>query len=194
MSQRDHKRTRRAWRSRKNRDRERIAELDRRELKDLDDCRFVWETHADPLALTFGVAMAEALDTWPSWLVDAVLLALCAEDTALKLGGLRLGPRWKAKRREMDDAKRAAALLAVRNDPGKPEKWLDATATAAQLAADHAGTTRAGAEATRDSYSRTIAGLADEGKYWQAPAEFLTTRLHLALQALPERHRARLVG
>ena len=192
MSRRNHRRTGSAWHASKNKDRERMAEIDRRVLTDLDDCRRVWEQHADPLALLVGVLMAEVLETWPTWLVDGLVLALCAEDAETKLEGLRLGPRWAAKHREMADAKRAATVLALRHHPDKREKWVDAQETAGERQPEVAGTDPVSAETVRKSYGRAIKGLADDGAYWQAPPGVVSTRLHMALEKLPAAHRARL--
>jgi hypothetical protein len=87
----------------------------------------------------------------------------------------------------------------VRNHPTSPPIWNDAFKRddafkrAAGLA-KAAGTDPRGAETVRDSYSRAIKGLTDEGQYWQAPTEFLTVRLHMALQNLPARHQERLAA
>ena len=198
MPRRDHRRTGYAWRRRKdhNQDPARMADLDRRELTNLEECRRVWEEHADPLALTVGLKMAEDLGTCPTWLVDGLMLALWAENAAMlpRLAGLRLGPLWAAKVREMNDVQRTAALLAVRNRPGAPDqREQNAKATAGDLAADHAGADPAGASSVRDSYHRVREGLAEAGRYWQTQPHVLH-RLHRALERLPERHRARLTG
>jgi len=192
MSRRNHRRTTKPFRKRENRDLERIQTLDRRELRNLEDCRRLWEEHADPLALVFGLLMAEVTKEWPWWLVSGLLLALCAEDEGLKLAGLRLGPRWKATRKAMNDAKRATAVLAVRHDPTASSTWTDAFTRAATLATKHGGADPVGAETVRNSYSRAIKGLADEGQYWQAETRFLSMRLLMALQELPTRHQERL--
>jgi hypothetical protein len=188
MSHRHRNAARRAtpFRTAANKDAARLAELERRVLGDLEDCRLAWEKAHDPVALLVAVEMAEALEIpLPQWLCDAVLVVMAAAFDIAHLGRLNLPDLWAKTREQAQDAQRAAGALAYRTHPSKPHTLKDAYRLGAKAAAEHAGADHTGDTEAKASYLQAIRGLQEnEGLYHGAPPGWLG-RVVLALSTLP---------
>lgn len=183
MTKRHQSRERRPWRRRATEAPAEavLHELQRRELRTLEDCRLAWREGADPLALCVAVTKADL----PDWLADALLVLLMADGGVPSLEELRVGQFWAHREAEANDAARATAVAAARLDDagtGRPARKLDAALQLGeQIARERAGTPAVSPDAARKSYDRVRDGLAsNQGIYWQA--EGIMARLTLALE------------
>ena len=195
MSKR-HRRDRKStpFRTAANQDPERRAELERRVLGDLEDCRLAWEQEHDPLALIVAVGMADGLEIpLPPWLAYAVLGVMAAAFNVAGVGDrLRLPELWTKRSNQAVDAQRAEGVLLARTDPTAPLKTLeDAYQYGATIAAEHAGAPYAAS--AKESYLHVVAGLANDHRYRQAPPVAFEL-LKLALTQLPPALRERMTS
>ncbi len=107
-----------------------FRELQRRELRDLETCRRVWEQEFDPLALCEAVRQVDL----PEWLRSALLVMLIDRPTTK---GLRPGMLWRTRATNAIDAIRAAEVAGVRTHPELPQTWEMAFLMGEHFARDH---------------------------------------------------------
>lgn len=91
-------------------------ELARRQMRDLETCRLVWEQEGDPLALCEAVRQSDI----PDWLASSLLVML-TEGVDIRTN-VRL-KAWRARTRHARDAVRAHAVAGARSHPELPQTW-----------------------------------------------------------------------
>jgi hypothetical protein len=168
------------------------AELGRRTLRSLEDCRALWERGGDPLAIAAAVMLAGEL---PRWLQDALLVFLVPRDSTARLRRL-LAKRWEVSNRDRRHAGRAWELLRVRLSPHRDHPALRLTwertphVASASLAKSSPGDGPHTPSAVQQSYQRVARALdSDPWCFWAPPDGFAARHLDAlrALVALIER-------
>ena len=110
-----------AWRRRDRPDPARrvLDELMRRELRDLDMCRQVWEHEGDPVALLEAIRLCEGRPL-PEWLASSLLVVLQGSGAA----GNLIDVAWRNRDSHQDNRSRAWRVVEARVE--KNLKWADA--------------------------------------------------------------------
>jgi hypothetical protein len=140
-----------------------VAEIQGRELSDLDTCRRVWQDGGDPLALLEAVRLAGL----PEWLTDALLLALSDASFERPM----LPSMWRSRVKHARDAHRASAAASARTffDQIPEITWQKAFALAASRVCDvFAAEPHVSPAAVKKSYQAVSKGLADAHRYYRA--------------------------
>jgi hypothetical protein len=145
-----------------------LETLNSRRLSDLETCRAVWESEADPLALVAAVTLCDGAPL-PEWLTD-VVLAVLTEGSVLGLS-LRLPRQWRLRGSRATDAARAAHAAALRAHPGlETPPWHIAHAVGARLASeDYDDLPEVSGHVAKKSWQRVLRGLAHRWRYYLAP-------------------------
>lgn len=150
-----------------------FLDLQRREMRDLETCRQVWEQDGDPLALCVALIQTDL----PEWLKSALLVQLT---DGIAWPSLREGA-WRRRTRDAVDAIRAVEFAGVRSHP-----TFKATREMAFLMGEHftrtkfpdLGTiTAAGMTA---AYARVCRGLANQPWRYYSPPKGTDQRIKAA--------------
>lgn len=145
-----------------------LADLDRRELTDLETCRAVWAHERDPLALVVALDHVDL----PDWLRDALRVAVTnGADGYPPIPALTTRRLWRRRTRHAIDATRAAHVAMVRSHPDARASWPIAEAVGNDLAGEHyrdmPPCSPAGAKRSYHVVRRTLT--IAPGRYFRAP-------------------------
>lgn len=164
-----------------------FGELQRRELRDLETCRAVWQRESDPLALCEALRQVPSL---PEWLVDGLLVMLTAGD-----GGYPdvRKKHWRERTRHAQDAVRAAnvAMVRLQVETDARATWAVAYDLGDMLSHHQCGDVPAtSSEGMKRVFARVRAGLSvNRGRYYRARAG-MKMRIDRAWSAWLETQRA----
>lgn len=131
-----------------------FTELQKREMRDLETCRKVWEQEQDPLALCEAVRQCAI----PDWLRSSLLLFLTDSSDSSLLKAERL---WEERRRHAIDATRAAEIAGARSHPDVEMTWEMAYQVGERFARDdYSNMPMAGLAGAKKSYHTVRSNLA----------------------------------